>query len=99
MNNERSLEITPSSSSSRRKFVFRIGALSVLTAMVAAIKFPAPLKKNVIACKPETNPHKMKLLTQDGKLVEIDESLVSANKRKITDEELQHWVKNKKSSH
>lgn len=36
---------------------------------------------------------KVKMLTQDGKLVEIDEDLLKTDKRKITNKELQSWVK------
>lgn len=39
----------------------------------------------------------VKMLTQDGRLVEIDRSLLAAGSKKITNEELQQWV-NKKSS-
>jgi len=33
------------------------------------------------------------MLTRDGKLVEIDASLLAVNKKKISDKELQNWVK------
>lgn len=35
----------------------------------------------------------IKMLTRDGKLVEIDEALLNTQTRKVTDEELQSWVK------
>lgn len=38
----------------------------------------------------------VKMLTQDGRLVEIDKALLASNKKKITDDELKKWV-NKKS--
>lgn len=66
---------------SRKKFlVWGLGVLSSL----AAVKFMIPTnkKKNTV-----------KMLTQDGKLVEIDRDLVSSNKKKITKEELQSWIK------
>lgn len=37
----------------------------------------------------------VKMLAQDGKLVEIDKKLLSASRKKITDSELQHWIKTK----
>jgi hypothetical protein len=36
----------------------------------------------------------VKMLTQDGRLVEIDRDMISGSKRKITDPELKSWVKN-----
>jgi hypothetical protein len=35
---------------------------------------------------------KVRMLTQDGKLVEINEELLSANRKKISNEELRNWV-------
>ncbi len=37
----------------------------------------------------------MKMLTQDGKLVEIDKSRLASGGKKITDTELQQWIRNK----
>jgi hypothetical protein len=37
----------------------------------------------------------VKMLTQDGRLVEIDKSLLASGSKKITTKELQQWVKNK----
>ena len=33
------------------------------------------------------------MLTQDGKLVEVDEDKLMVRRKKITDEELKTWVK------
>jgi len=33
------------------------------------------------------------MLTQDGRLVEIDEALLTASRKKVTDIELQNWIK------
>ncbi len=35
----------------------------------------------------------VKMLTQDGRLVEIDKNIIAARGKKITDTELQQWVK------
>ena len=35
----------------------------------------------------------VKMLTQDGKLVEIDKNLMVSSGKKISDEELKKWVK------
>ena len=65
----------------RRKFI----AWGVASATVlAAFKFIKPAPK-----KTET----VKMLTQDGKLVEIDMSALPSEKKRITDKELQNWVK------
>lgn len=86
-------EITQINSSSRKKFVLSVGVLSVFAAIAAATGFPFLNKKNVIACKPESNKKTIKMLTQDGRLVEIDESLITANRKKISNNELQNWIK------
>jgi hypothetical protein len=66
---------------SRRKFI----AWSVASAAVlAAFKFVRPSSK-----KPET----VKMLTQDGKLVEVDIAALTATRKKITNGELQNWIK------
>jgi hypothetical protein len=41
----------------------------------------------------------VKMLTQDGTLVEIDTKLLAASGKKISDKELQQWVKPKTSQH
>ena len=67
---------------SRKKFVFwGIGILSSLT----VLKYLTPATKK----KKKTT----KMLTQDGRLVEVDENIICSIKRKITDEELKTWVK------
>jgi hypothetical protein len=35
----------------------------------------------------------VKMLTQDGRLVEIDKHMIAGSKRKITDTELKSWVR------
>jgi hypothetical protein len=72
---------------SRRKLVGWLGILSVFTMAGAAFR---PSKKRA--------PKTVKMLTQDGLLVEIDASLLAVNKRKISVKELQNWVKNKNSN-
>jgi tellurite resistance protein len=73
--------ITENKSESRRKFI----ALGVASAaVIAAFKFIASSSK-----KPAT----VKMLTQDGKLVEVDIAALSATKKKITNGELQNWIK------
>ena len=67
----------------RKKFLlWSLGILSSLT----ALKYIFPSKKK--------KKDSIKMLTQDGKLVEIDRDRLSGTKRKITDPELKAWVKN-----
>jgi hypothetical protein len=68
----------------RKKFVFwSIAILSSIT----ALKFLPSVKK-----KKDT----VKMLTQDGRLVEVEKDRITGNKEKITDAQLKAWVKNNK---
>jgi len=67
---------------SRKKF---IGLGVSAAALFTAFKFWAPKKKK------ETKT--VKMLTQDGKLVEVDIAALSPKKKKITNKELQNWIK------
>lgn len=68
---------------SRRRF---IGWGIASAAVFSAVKYILPSQKMEIK---ETT----KMLTQDGKLVEIDMALIPAKKEKISDKELQNWIK------
>jgi hypothetical protein len=72
--------------SSRKKFV--LGGIALLTSLTA-LKFWFPKNKTVSAAKKNT----VKMLAQDGRLVEIDKALLNSKSKKITDEELKTWVK------
>lgn len=52
-------------------------------------KFISGNKKKQTAGAGET----VTMLTQDGKLVEVDKKLLASSGKKISDEELQKWVK------
>jgi hypothetical protein len=85
-------------SDSRKKFLKRIGVITLLAAAASSIKWPL-LYKN----KKSTQPGpplkgKTKMLTQDGRLVEVDISGLSGNSRKLSHEEIQNWVNTKKNS-
>ncbi len=72
------LEKTPT----RKKFLlWSAAALSSLT----VLKFISGSKQK----KTET----VKMLTQDGKLVEIDKKLLASSNNKISNKELQNWIK------
>ena len=69
---------------SRKKF---IGIGISAAALVTTFKFFTPKKKN--------KPNTVKMLTQDGKLVEVDIAALPPKKKKITNKEMQNWIKNK----
>ena len=72
---------------SRKKF---IGQGITAAALLTALRFLMPEKKK--------KNKKIKMLTQDGKLVEVDaEKLYTGRRNKITDEQLKTWVIKKQS--
>jgi len=88
MDNNKNL--TPANAESRRKFVWGLGIFSAFAAVAATTGLPFFTKRSV---KTGSKPKTVKMLTEDGRLVEIDASLVSAKKKKVTNAELQHWIK------
>ena len=69
----------------RKRF---IGLGITTAALLTAFRFFIPEKKK----KTET----VKMLTQDGKLVEVDtEKLFCGKRKKISDEQLKNWVNKK----
>jgi len=81
---------TETKSSSRKRFL--IWSAAVLASVSASRLFN-------FSGKPGKNhgPHTVKMLTQDGKLVEVDGDKIYCGKRKkISDDQLKTWV-NKKS--
>ena len=78
--------IQPDKTSNRKKFLlWGVALLSSFT----ALRFFTGAGKN----KTTTPGNTVKMLTQDGKLVEIDKKLLTSSGKKITNEELQRWVK------
>jgi hypothetical protein len=72
---------------SRKNFVKRgLG----WAALLAAAALPFSLRD-----KTRTKPKTVKMLSQDGKLVEVDERLLPSRRKKITDDELKNWVTKK----
>lgn len=65
---------------SRRKFIF-LGISTV--AFFSVFKFLKTSKKKKT----------VKFLTQDGRLVEVNEDLLPSKGKKITNGELQNWIK------
>jgi len=73
---------------SRRKMLGWLSVVSVVTMAGAALN---PWKKAKAAKTSGT----VKMLTQDGKLVEVDARLLASGTQKISDKELQGWIKTK----
>ncbi len=74
----------------RRKFVLGLGILSAVGAIAAATGLPFFVRK---FAKTPGKKKTVKMLTEDGRLVEMDASLMAASKKKATNAELQHWIK------
>ncbi|MEO9210275.1 MAG: hypothetical protein ABI208_04205 [Ginsengibacter sp.] len=77
----------PEKLQSRKKFLLW-GAVALSSVSVLRF-FKAPKKKK----KPET----VKMLSQEGKLVEVTISGIPTKKKKITSKELQNWIKKDKA--
>jgi hypothetical protein len=72
---------------SRKKFVvWSMGVLSVFTAA-----------KYFFRSGPKRDTTTIKMLTQGGKLVEVETSKLSAKRKKIKDADIHTWVKRKSS--
>lgn len=67
-------------STSRKKFL--LWSATVLSSATLFRFIPTKKKTDTV-----------KMLTQDGKLVQIDKKLLVSPGKKITDKELQQWVK------
>jgi hypothetical protein len=74
--------------STRKKFLL-VGA-SLVSAITLSRFFPLAKKA---AALPEKEMKTVKMLTQDGRLVEIDRNLMASSSQKVTPEELHSWVK------
>jgi hypothetical protein len=71
---------------SRRSFILR--SIGITAAAAITGWFASGRKKN------ET----VKMLTQDGRLVEIDKNFLESPGKKIKEEEIHTWVKNKSTT-
>jgi hypothetical protein len=72
---------TENKKESRRKF---LGWGIATVAVLSAAKFVLPFRKE--------DKKTVKMLTQDGKLVEVDIAALPPQKKKITNQELQTWI-------
>lgn len=87
-------QITDTEAQSVRRKVLWWGGLGSIALLFTSFRFRnlfSP-RKEVISCAPEQTKT-IKMLTQDGKLVEIDAALISRiSKEKISDEDLKKFV-------
>ena len=81
----------PPNVKTRRKLLAGIGLLSFLPFLKSGLFS----KKNpVISCAPPPDKKEtMKVLSQDGQLIEVDISKIKRVKEKISDEELKNWIR------
>lgn len=78
-------------SAGRRKLLAGIGILALI-----ALRIKRPfVKKGIIACAPPADKKTIRVLSQDGRLMEIDAGSVRGTGKKISDTELQAWVRRK----
>jgi hypothetical protein len=84
------IESPPGEIKSRRKLLAGIGILSFFSIWKTGF---FNKKKPVISCAPPMQKETMKLLSQDGKLVEVEISKISSRQGKISDQDLQGWIK------
>jgi len=77
---------TPQQTDSRKKFL--IWGAAIFSSL-AILKLIPGRRKNREDATNET----VKLLGQDGKLVEIDKRLLTSSRGKVSNEELQQWIK------
>jgi hypothetical protein len=86
-------ESNPPELKTRRKLLAGagIGLLSLLPLFKSRL---FSTKHSVISCVPPSEKTEtMKVLSRDGQLVEVDVSKIKRIKGKISDEELQNWIR------
>lgn len=75
----------------KRMVLLGVGILSALSFLSFGF---FKRKKNLIACAPPPAASQtVKMLTQDGILVEVDITHLNTEKQQITNKELQEWIK------
>lgn len=73
---------------SRKKFL--LWSATALLSIAALKFFKVPPKKN-------ENTETVKMLDRNGKLVEVSVAALRGKKKKITNKELQNWIKKEKA--
>ena len=82
----------PDSVKTRKSVLTGLGILSFFSILRL---FPFRKAPEKIACAPSKPNETMKLLSQDGQLVEVDVSRIKSLQKKISDQELQNWITKK----
>jgi hypothetical protein len=75
----------------RRQLLAGIGIMSIFPLWKVNSFFGK--KRQTISCAPPEEIKTMKVLSQDGKLLEVDISKIKSLKGKISDQELCEWIK------
>jgi hypothetical protein len=78
----------PKQTTNRKKFL--LWGAAILSS-ITALKFLPGNKKKTPA--PDADGDTIIMLTREGRLVEVDKKLLASAGKKISDEELQKWVK------
>lgn len=82
----------PGKISTRKKFL--LGGAAILTSLTV-LKFFSGKKSNTPSPK-NKDASTVKMLTQDGKLVEVDaDKLYCGKRKKVSDEQLKTWITKK----
>lgn len=81
----------PQQTDSRKKFL--IWGAAILSSLSFLQLIPGRRKT-----RDHSSNETVKMLSQDGKLVEIDKRLLASSKGKVSSEELQQWIKNKSTN-
>ena len=76
----------------RRRLLARLGLLSFFALAAGTFRLPGARKRIVADCGPGQKTKMIKMLAEDGTLVEVDASRISSG-RKVSDAELQGWIK------
>ena len=74
----------------RRKLLAGIGIFSLFPILYTGL---FRKRKPVISCAPPEEKKTMKMLSQNGQLVEVDMSQIESIQGKISIQELQTWIK------
>jgi hypothetical protein len=86
-------DLTNPSLPTRRKFVFVVGIVALFATLSRVMKTPFANRKNNIQCKSGTNNMSTAMLTQDGRLVQVDNALITTAGKKASNREMQNWLK------
>jgi hypothetical protein len=84
---------TPADLPTRRKFVWGLGIVSAFAALGSLTGKSLFGKRKSALSKNANKKQTVTMLTQDGRLVTVDEHFLTANRRKVTNAELQDWIK------